>query len=64
MTFPLVKLPKGSAVPYVHEGLKAKLTALSKIGYPHVGFILQHEYTRSGLVPEVSRRLQKSYPVL
>ncbi|GAQ86572.1 hypothetical protein KFL_002970100 [Klebsormidium nitens] len=51
--FPLARLPKGGPVPqHLQKALKAQLSALSGIGYPYVGFILQHEYTRSGLVPE------------
>lgn len=60
--FPLVELPKGSAVPqHLQEALKAELAALSELGYPHVGFLLRHEYTRSGLVPEVRGFPSKSY---
>lgn len=55
-TFSLAKLPEGSAAPtFLRESLKVEVAALFELGYPAVGFLLQHEYTMSGLVPEVSR---------
>lgn len=46
----------GEAVPEkLQTELTAELRALAALGYPHVGFLLQHEYTMSGLGPEVTR---------
>lgn len=49
-------VPSGDAVPEkLQADLTSELRALSELGYPHVGFLLQHEYTMSGLSPEVNQ---------
>lgn len=47
--------PAGSTIPEkLRQELKAELVSLSESGLPYVGFLLQHEYTISGLLREVS----------
>jgi hypothetical protein len=47
--------PRGDAIPSkLATELKSELTSLASTGLPHVGFLLQHEYTQSGIRAEVS----------
>lgn len=36
-----------------------ELKALESLGFPHVGFLLQYEYTQNGAVKEVSSREER-----
>jgi hypothetical protein len=46
--------PAGSAISEkLRQELKAELVSLSESGLPYLGFLLQHEYTISGLLREV-----------